>query len=169
MRLSSERLGAVLVTAHASLESAGETLAQADRLRGLTNHLTAQLRRRPGLAAAQGRRRGILADIAEYFEGFERAASHRKKRLRQRILGLHLRGFWRAIRWWLLLVVVIAAFAALTLFVLRNWSWISQTVFDLIGAAPVDPATPSVPAIQVPAVQAPGFIGPAAPSVAGAP
>lgn len=161
---SSERLDALLRTAHASLERSGETLVRVDGLRGLADRLTAQLQRRRGLAAAQGRRHGLLADIARSREDLRRAASQRKKRLRHRILGLHLRGFWRAIRWWLLLAVVIAAFAALTLLVLHHWSWISQTVSDLIGARPVDPSPTSAPDMQ-----APDLIGPPAPSGRGTP
>ena len=148
MQPPSHRLATLLQTAHRSLEGTDDALSQSERLRERTKVLHAGLSGRKGLGFVKRHWAATLLGMQHSRQDFQRAVLRRKARLRRRILGLNLLRVWRAIRWWLLLFLIIAG---LTLSVVHYWSWISDLVVSLIGLAPQS-------------VDAPDFIGPRLPA-----
>ena len=150
MQGASDRLDLLLQEAGAALDESSRTLAGSAELTGAAQTLRTRLKNRRGLSAAREGRARTLENMGQIRMRFRKAASRRKRRLRGRILLLHLRRIWRAIRYWLLALLLIAALAALIAYF---WSSIVSAVSGLLSPRVATP----------PAVSSPEFIGPPAP------
>lgn len=150
MQMAADRLDIVLQDAGAALDGSAGTLAQAADLTGAATALRARVGRRRGLAAARQGWAGVMANMGQTRGRFRHAAARRKSRLRRRIASLHLLRIWRAVRWWLFGLLLVAAVLSLIAY---YWSSIVQTVSALL----------SPPVVGPPSVQPPDFIGPPAP------
>ena len=134
---SSHRLATLLRAAQVSLDGVDDTLVRSDRLRGWADALRAQLSARQGLDFARRRWGAALFGMQQSRQGFQNAVLHRKARLRRRIRALHLLRFWRAIRLWLLLLLVVAG---LIFLLVHFWPQISALVPTQVDLAPQTPA-----------------------------
>lgn len=153
MQGASDRLDILLQEGGAALHESSRTLTGAAELRGAAQALRTRLKSRRGLAAARESQARTLANMRQIRLRFQKAASWRKRRLRGRILLLHLRRIWCAIRYWLLALLLIAALAALIAYF---WSSIVSAVSELLSPRVAMP----------PSASSPEFIGPPAPPAA---
>jgi len=148
MQDPSRRLASLLRVAHVSLEGVDDTLARSDGLRRQAEALRTALNDRQGLDFARQRWAVTLSGMQQSRQGFQNAVLRRKARLRRRVRGLHLLRFWRAIRWWLLLFLVVAG---LIFLLVHYWPWISDLVSNLGGPVPQPPLVPDFIGPRLPA------------------
>lgn len=150
MQGASDRLDLLLQEAGAALDESSRTVAKAAELTVAAQTLRTRLKNRRGLFAAREGRARTLENMAQIRMRFRKAASRRKRRLRGRIFLLYLRRIWRAVRYWLLALLLVAALVALIAYF---WSSIVSAVSELLSQRVAMP----------PAVSSPEFIGPPAP------
>lgn len=150
MQGASDRLDILLQEAGAALDESSRTVARAADLTGAAQMLRDRLKNRRGLSAARESWATTLENLGQIRIRFRQAASRRKRHLRGRIFLLHMRRIWRAIRFWLLALLLIAALGALIAYF---WSSIVSSVSGILSSR--DGALPAGSSSE--------FIGPPAP------
>jgi hypothetical protein len=100
-----------------------------------------------------------LPDQTRMRRGFLRKAARLRRGLLRRITWLSLRLFWRRIRFWLLIALILAVTALAAGWAIKNRDWLVDQLTGRSGAPPAASGSP----VPAPSLQGPGAASGGAP------